>query len=92
MLASAVLGSADKARFVSFNDDESAAGLRAGKVDVLALSTPTIAGAAAGFGCGPIIFYDAEGFLVPRRSNISKVPSSPVRKSASWDRTLPRKI
>jgi general L-amino acid transport system substrate-binding protein len=89
-IAAAVLGSADKARFVAFNDDdESAAGLRAGKVDVLALSTPSIAGASAGFGFGPIIFYDAEGFLVPKSSNISRASELAGKKICFMGSTGP---
>jgi len=58
-VAAAVLGSADKAKFIRFNDDdESAAGLRADKVDMLVLASPSVTGSFAGFAFGPIIFYD----------------------------------
>jgi general L-amino acid transport system substrate-binding protein len=73
-VAAAVLGGADKVKIVIFNDDnESAAGLRSGKVDLLAAATPSVAASAAGFGFGPTIFYDAQGFLVPKRSHIATV-------------------
>lgn len=71
-VAAAVVGSADKVKLVAFNDDdESAAGLRSGKIDLLAVATPSITGIFARFGFGPIVFHDAEGFLVPKRAGIA---------------------
>jgi len=89
-IAAAVVGSADKIRVVTFNDDdESAAGLRSGKVDLLALATPSIAGAFAGLGFGPIVFYDAEGFLAPKRLGIATVSDLAGKKICFMGSTGP---
>ena len=89
-VAVAAAGSADKVKLVPFNDDdESAAGLRSRKIDLLALGTPSITGSFAGFGFGPIVFYDAEGFLVPKRSGIATVSDLAGKKICFMGSTGP---
>ena len=89
-VAAAALGSADKVKFVTFNDDdESAAGLRSGKIDLLALATPSVTGTFAGFGFGPIVFYDAEGFLARKRAGIVTVADLAGKKICFMGSTGP---
>ncbi len=89
-IAAAVVGSADKVKFVTFNDDdESAAGLRAGKVDLLALATPGITGSFAGFGFGPIVLFDAEGFMVRKSSGIASAADLAGKKICFMGSTGP---
>jgi len=89
-VAAAAVGSADKVKFVTFNDDdESTAGLRSGKVDLLALATPSVTGTFAGFGFGPIVFYDAEGFMVRKSSAIATASGLAGRKICFMGSTGP---
>jgi len=71
-LAAAVLGSDAKLSVISFSDERDALdALRSGKIAVLATGSANYMNTAkAGFGFGPIVFYDYQGFLANKNMGI----------------------
>ncbi len=72
-LGAAVLGIGAKVRIFAYRDEpEGLRGVRAGAVSVLVGATPNVEnGAAFAVGFGPVLFYDAQGFLVAKKSRIA---------------------
>lgn len=72
-LAAAVLGDADKARFVPLSNEERIAALRTGKVDVLWRNTSWTFSrdAADQLDMAAISYFDGQGFLVRRSLNLT---------------------
>ena len=72
-LAAAVLGDANKVRFVPFTQQQRFSGLQSGEVDVLVNGTSlTISRAMErNFHFGPVYLYDGQGFLARRKSNVT---------------------
>jgi general L-amino acid transport system substrate-binding protein len=71
-LAAAVLGSADKVRYVPLSSQQRFTALQSGDVDVLSRNTTITSGRDDGLGITStsIVFYDGQGFLVPRKLGV----------------------
>ncbi len=72
-LAAAVLGSPDKVRYVPLSSQQRFPALLSGEIDVLNRNTTVTSGRDAGLGITStaIVFYDGQGFLVPKKLGIS---------------------
>lgn len=73
-LAAAVLGTPDKVRYVPLSSQQRFPALQSGEIDVLNRNTTITSGRDAGLGIvsAGIIFYDGQGFLVPKKLGVSK--------------------
>lgn len=71
-LAAAVLGDAEKTRFVPLSSQQRFPALQSGEIDVLNRNTTITSGRDAGLGItsAGIVFYDGQGFLVPRKLGV----------------------
>src|SRR4051812_13246704 len=71
-LAAAVLGDANKVRFVALTAQNRFTALQSGEIDVLYRnSTQTyLRGVSLGLRQGPVNFYDGQGFVVKRDSGV----------------------
>ncbi len=71
-LAAAVLGDAKKVRYVPLSSQQRFPALQSGEIDVLNRNTTITSGRDAGLGIvsAGIVFYDGQGFLVPRKLNV----------------------
>ncbi len=81
-IASAVLGSADKVRFVPLSAPQRFTALQSGEIDILSRNTTfsLTRDASLGLNQTAVTFYDGQGFMVPVKSNIK---SSKQLKGAS---------
>jgi general L-amino acid transport system substrate-binding protein len=72
-IAAAMFGDATKVRFVGTTHQTRFVALQSGEVDVLARNvTQTLTrDTALGFNMAGVNFYDGQGFMVPRRLNVS---------------------
>ncbi|MCB8821991.1 amino acid ABC transporter substrate-binding protein [Microvirga rosea] len=72
-LAAAVLSDAKKVRFVPLSSQQRFTALQSKEVDVLSRNTTVTASRDAGLGVTftGIIFYDGQGFLVPKKLGVS---------------------
>lgn len=73
--AAALLGDGEKVEFHNLSAGERFAALSSGQVDLLSRNTTLTLGRDAtggnGLSFGPIVFYDGQGFLVPRASGLT---------------------
>lgn len=70
-VAVAVLGTDAHFTIKPYRDEsDSLAGLDKGEIDLLATASMNIRTANGHIGLGPIVFYDAQGLLVPRASGV----------------------
>jgi general L-amino acid transport system substrate-binding protein len=71
-LAAAVLGEADKVRFVPLSSQQRFAALQAGDIDILSRNTTWTSGRDSGLGLTFVgtIFYDGQAFMVPRKLGV----------------------
>ena len=71
-VASAVLGSADKVRYVPLSAPQRFTALQSGEVDVLSRNTTftLTRDASLGLHQTAVTFYDGQGFMVPAKANI----------------------
>lgn len=71
-LATAVLGDPDKVRYVPLSSQQRFLALTSGEIDVLSRNTTVTSGRDAGqpYASTAIVFYDGQGFLVPRKLGI----------------------
>ncbi|MBT3066294.1 amino acid ABC transporter substrate-binding protein [Rhodoferax sp. U11-2br] len=71
-LAAAVLGDADKVKFVPLNSQQRFTALQSGEVDILARNTTLTQtrDASLGFFATVTNYYDGQGFMVPVKSKI----------------------
>ena len=71
-VASAVLGSADKVRYVPLSAPQRFTALQSGEVDVLSRNTTftLTRDASLGLHQTAVTFYDGQGFMVPTKANI----------------------
>ena len=71
-LAAAVLGTPDKVRFVPLSSQQRFPALQSGEIDVLSRNTTITSGRDAGLGIvsAGIVFYDGQGFLVPKKLGV----------------------
>ncbi|HEV2678094.1 MAG TPA: amino acid ABC transporter substrate-binding protein [Aliidongia sp.] len=71
-MAAAVLGSADKVKFVPLSAPQRFTALQSGEVDLLALNSTWTLGREGSLGVlfGPTIFYDGQGFMVKKASGV----------------------
>jgi general L-amino acid transport system substrate-binding protein len=72
-LAAAVLGDAKKVNFVPLNSQQRFAALQSGEVDLLARNTTwtLTRDASLGFHFTAITYFDGQGFLVPKKLNVT---------------------
>lgn len=72
-LAVAVLGDANKVRFVPFTQQQRFSGLQSGEVDVLVNGTSVTISRAIerNFHFGPVYLYDGQGFLARKGSRVT---------------------
>jgi general L-amino acid transport system substrate-binding protein len=72
-LAAAVLGSPDKVRFVPLSSQQRFPALTSGEIDVLSRNTTVTSSRDAGqaYVATAIVFYDGQGFLVPRKLGVT---------------------
>jgi general L-amino acid transport system substrate-binding protein len=71
-IAAAVLGSADKVRFVPLSAPQRFTALQSGEIDILSRNTTfsMTRDAAMGLNQTAVTFYDGQGFMVPARMGI----------------------
>ncbi len=71
-LAAAVLGDPEKTRFVPLSSQQRFPALQSGEIDVLNRNTTITSSRDAGLGIASagIVFYDGQGFLVPRKLGV----------------------
>lgn len=71
-LAAATLGAPDKVRYVPLSSQQRFPALVSGEIDVLNRNTTVTSGRDAGLGISAtaIVFYDGQGFLVPRKLGV----------------------
>ncbi|HLZ67692.1 MAG TPA: amino acid ABC transporter substrate-binding protein [Aliidongia sp.] len=71
-MAAAVLGSADKIKFIPLSAPQRFTALQSGEVDLLALNATWTLGREGTLGVlfGPTIFYDGQGFMVKKSAGI----------------------
>ncbi|MCL4767873.1 MAG: amino acid ABC transporter substrate-binding protein [Hyphomicrobiaceae bacterium] len=74
-IAAAVLGDASKTQFTKTTAQSRFPVLQTGEVDVLTnnVTKTLLRDTSLGFDFGPVTFYDAQGFLVPRSLNAKSV-------------------
>jgi general L-amino acid transport system substrate-binding protein len=72
-IAASVLGDAKKVNFVPLNPQQRFASLQSGEVDILARNTTwtLTRDASLGFHFTAVTYYDGQGFLVPRKLNVT---------------------
>lgn len=72
-LAAATLGSPDKVRYVPLSSQQRFPALLSGEIDVLNRNTTVTSSRDAGLGITStaIVFYDGQGFLVPRKLGVT---------------------
>ncbi|HYP86086.1 amino acid ABC transporter substrate-binding protein [Variovorax sp.] len=72
-IAAAVLGDGNKVEFVPLNSQQRFAALQSGEIDILARNTTWTLSrdASLGFNFTAITYYDGQGFLVPKKLNVS---------------------
>jgi general L-amino acid transport system substrate-binding protein len=72
-LAAAVLGDPKKVNFVPLNSQQRFASLQSGEVDLLARNTTwtLTRDASLGFHFAAITYFDGQGFLVPKKLNVT---------------------
>ena len=83
-LAAAVLGDASKTRFVPLSSQQRFPALQSGEIDVLNRNTTITSGRDAGLGIvsAGIVFYDGQGFMVPKKLGVRAPPNWTARRSA----------
>jgi general L-amino acid transport system substrate-binding protein len=71
-VAAAVLGDADKVRFVPLNSQQRFAALQAGEIDVLSRNTTwsLTRDASLGIVFTGVNYYDGQGFMIPRKLKV----------------------
>jgi len=71
-VAAAVLGDAKKVKFVPTTGQNRFTALQSGEIDMLARNTTeTLAREAdQGFNFAPVVYYDGQGFMVPKKLNV----------------------
>lgn len=76
-VAAAVLGDANKVRFVALATDERLTALRSGRIDLLSHNTTWTMSrdTTAGVHFAAVTYYDGQGFMTRKRSGISTVLS-----------------
>lgn len=71
-VAAAILGDAEKVRYVPLNAQQRFTALQSGEVDVLSRNTTftLTRDASLGLHSTAVTYYDGQGFMVPKKSNI----------------------
>jgi general L-amino acid transport system substrate-binding protein len=74
-VAAAVIGSAQAVRYVALTTQQRFTALQTGEVDILSRDTTWTLQREAGLGLlfAPTVFYDGQGFMVPRRLHVTSV-------------------
>ena len=71
-IAAAILGDAKKVKFVPTTGQNRFTALQSGEIDMLARNTTGTLTREAdlGFNFAPVVFYDGQGFMVPKKLNV----------------------
>jgi general L-amino acid transport system substrate-binding protein len=71
-IAAAVLGDADKVKYVPLTAQQRFTALQSGEVDMLSNNTTWTLqrDTELGFNFGPVVFYDGQGFMVPKKLGV----------------------
>jgi general L-amino acid transport system substrate-binding protein len=71
-VAAAVLGDAAKVRFTPLTSQQRFTALQSGEVDILSNNTTwtLLRDTTLGLNFGPVVFYDGQGFMVPKKLNV----------------------
>lgn len=82
-VAAAALGDPAKVRYVPLSAQQRFEALRRSQIDLLSRNTTVTMAADTQFGFefGPVVYYDGQGFMVPKKAgvdNINKLPGATV--------------
>ncbi|HEX6441255.1 MAG TPA: amino acid ABC transporter substrate-binding protein [Stellaceae bacterium] len=71
-ISAAIFGEADKVKYVPLTAQQRFTALQSGEVDVLSNNTTWTLqrDTQLGFNFGPVVFYDGQGFLVPKKLGV----------------------
>ena len=71
-IAAAILGDGKKVKFVPTTGQNRFTALQSGEIDMLARNTTSTLTREAdlGFNFAPVVFYDGQGFMVPKKLNV----------------------
>src|SRR4051794_34947119 len=71
-IAAAVLGDPEKVKYVPLTAQQRFTALQSGEIDILSRNTSATLqrDAELGLNFGPVVFYDGQGFLVPKKLNV----------------------
>jgi general L-amino acid transport system substrate-binding protein len=71
-LSAAVFGDPDKVKYVPLTAQQRFTALQSGEVDILSNNTTWTLqrDTDLGFNFGPVVFYDGQGFMVPKKLNV----------------------
>ena len=71
-ISAAVFGDADKVKYVPLTAQQRFTALQSGEVDILSNNTTWTLqrDTQLGLNFGPVVFYDGQGFMVPKKSGV----------------------
>ncbi|HEY4472236.1 MAG TPA: amino acid ABC transporter substrate-binding protein [Stellaceae bacterium] len=71
-ISAAVFGDADKVKYVPLTAQQRFTALQSGEVDILSNNTTwtLLRDTTLGLNFGPVVFYDGQGFMVPKKLNV----------------------
>src|SRR3981081_3417659 len=71
-ISAAVFGDSDKVKYVPLTAQQRFTALQSGEVDILSNNTTWTLSrdTQLGFNFGPVVFYDGQGFMVPKKLNV----------------------
>src|SRR5438046_1888746 len=71
-ISAAVFGDPDKVKYVPLTAQQRFTALQSGEVDILSNNTTwtLLRDTTLGLNFGPVVFYDGQGFLVPKKLNV----------------------
>ena len=74
-ISAAIFGDPDKVKYVPLTPQQRFTALQSGEVDLLSNNTTWTLqrDTALGFDFGPIVFYDGQGFMVPKKLGVKSV-------------------
>ena len=92
-IAAAVLGDANKVKYVPLNAQQRFTALQSGEVDILSRNTTftLTRDASLGLFITAVTYYDGQGFMVPKKSRSRAPSSSRTPRSACSPAPRPRR-
>jgi general L-amino acid transport system substrate-binding protein len=71
-LSAAIFGAIDKVKYVPLTAQQRFTALQSGEVDILSNNTTwtLLRDTTLGLNFGPVVFYDGQGFMVPKKLNV----------------------